>query len=104
MYEEDKSRKPHTYTYEMYFRFLKTCHQKFNLIFADPPSRITELETIPNLIFEHNLLSPDGIFVFEHGKSNDFSNNPHFIEHRNYGSVKLLYILSKVPVIPRIGI
>ena len=69
------------------FRLLKTCHQKFNLIFADPPYALPELETIPNLIFEHNLLSPDGIFVFEHGKSNDFSNNPHFIEHRNYGSV-----------------
>ena len=69
------------------FRFLKTCHQKFDLIFADPPYALPELGTIPDLIFEYNLLSPDGIFVFEHGKTNDFSNNPHFIEHRNYGSV-----------------
>ena len=86
MYEEDKSRKPHTYTWKC-ISLSKQCNQKFNLIFADPPYALPELETIPNLIFEHNLLSPDGIFVFEHGKSNDFSNNPHFIEHRNYGSV-----------------
>ena len=69
------------------FRFLKTCHQKFDLIFADPPYALPELGTIPDLIFEYNLLSTDGIFVFEPGKNNDFSNNPHFVEHRSYGSV-----------------
>lgn len=69
------------------FRFLKTCHQKFDLIFADPPYALPELGTITDLIFEYNLLSTDGIFVFEHGKNNDFSNNPHFVEHRSYGSV-----------------
>ena len=69
------------------FRFLKTCHQKFDLIFADPPYALPELGIIPDLIFEYNLLSTDGIFVFEHGKNNDFSNNPHFVEHRSYGSV-----------------
>lgn len=69
------------------FRFLKTCHQKFDLIFADPPYALPELGTIPDLIFEYNLLSTDGIFVFEHGKNNDFSNNPYFVEHRSYGSV-----------------
>ena len=69
------------------FRFLKTCHQKFDLIFADPPYALPELGTIPDLIFEYNLLSTDGIFVFEHGKNNDFSNNPNFVEHRSYGSV-----------------
>ena len=59
----------------------------FDLIFADPPYALPELGTIPDLIFEYNLLSTDGIFVFEHGKNNDFSNNPHFVEHRSYGSV-----------------
>ena len=70
-----------------FFRFLKSCRQKFDLIFADPPYALPELETIPNLIFEQELLSDDGIFVFEHGKQNDFSANPHFKEHRTYGSV-----------------
>ena len=54
------------------FRFLKSCHQKFDLIFADPP---------------YDLLKEDGLLVFEHGKNNDFSAHPHFIEHRSYGSV-----------------
>ncbi|ERK01032.1 16S rRNA (guanine(966)-N(2))-methyltransferase RsmD [Hoylesella pleuritidis] len=69
------------------FRFLKTCHQQFDFIFADPPYALPELSTIPRLIFQYDLLKPDGVFVFEHGKHNDFSDQPHFAEHRSYGSV-----------------
>lgn len=69
------------------FRFLKSCHQKFDLIFADPPYALPELDTLPNLVFEHDLLAADGVFVFEHGKHNDFSAHPRFKEHRSYGSV-----------------
>jgi len=69
------------------FRFLKSCHQQFDFIFADPPYALKEIPTIPDLIFEKGLLKDDGIFVLEHGKDNDFQQHPHFLEHRNYGSV-----------------
>ena len=69
------------------FRFLKSCHQQFDFIFADPPYSLPELPKIPSLIFEYGLLKEDGILVFEHGKQNYFSNDPHFLEHRRYGSV-----------------
>lgn len=69
------------------FRFLKSCHQKFDFIFADPPYALPELPTIPSLIFSRDILTDDGIFLFEHGQHNDFSDDPHFIEHRSYGSV-----------------
>ena len=69
------------------FRFIKSCKQQFDFIFADPPYALKELPTIPSLIFEKGLLKEDGIFVFEHGKDNDFSDDPHFVEHRSYGSV-----------------
>ena len=69
------------------FRFIKGSHQQFDFIFADPPYALKELPQIPDLVFAHNLLAPDGIFVFEHGKDNDFSGHPHFVEHRSYGSV-----------------
>lgn len=69
------------------FRFLKSCHQQFDFIFADPPYALEQLPTIPDLILEHNLLKPDGLLVFEHGKQNDFSEHPHFCDHRSYGSV-----------------
>ena len=102
------------------FRFLKSCKQQFDFIFADPPYALKELPDIPDLIFKENgrtgergnegtgerrnedsnlnshatpstlhpsLLKEDGIFVLEHGKDYDFSQHPHFVEHRSYGSV-----------------
>jgi 16S rRNA (guanine(966)-N(2))-methyltransferase RsmD len=69
------------------FRFIKSCKQQFDLIFADPPYALKELPTIPDLVFEKGLLKEGGIFVFEHGKDHDFSQHPHFVEHRSYGSV-----------------
>ena len=69
------------------FRFLKSCKQQYDLIFADPPYALKELTTLPDIIFEKQLLKEDGIFVLEHGKDHDFSHHPHFKEHRHYGSV-----------------
>ena len=69
------------------FRFIKSCRQQFDFIFADPPYALAELPKIPALVFERGLLKPGGVFVFEHGKKNDFSADPHFVEHRAYGSV-----------------
>lgn len=69
------------------FRFIKGCRQTFDFIFADPPYALKELPQIPDLIFEHQLLKEDGVFVFEHGKNHQFTNHPHFVEHRSYGSV-----------------
>ena len=69
------------------FRFLKSCRQQYDLVFADPPYALAELPTLPDLIIERQLLKPEGLFVLEHGKDYDFSANPHFVEHRQYGSV-----------------
>ena len=69
------------------FRFLKSCHQHFDLVFADPPYALERLSEIPDLVLYGDLLMPDGIFVLEHGKTEDFSSHPRFVEHRKYGSV-----------------
>ena len=78
------------------FRFVKSCRQQFDFIFADPPYALKELSSIPDLIFSRDLLKPDGIFVFEHGKDNDFSSHPCFVEHRSYGSVNFSLFRSVV--------
>ena len=69
------------------FRFVKSCHQQFDFIFADPPYALQELATLPDVILSKGLLKEDGIFVLEHGRDHDFSQHPHFVEHRQYGSV-----------------
>ena len=69
------------------FKFLSTCKEKFDIIFADPPYSLPRLKEIPQIILESDILSDKGIFVLEHGKTNDFSTNPLLIDHRTYGSV-----------------
>ena len=69
------------------FRFLKSCKQQYDFIFADPPYALKELPQIPDIIFERQLLTEEGLFVLEHGKDYDFSQHKNFLEHRSYGSV-----------------
>jgi len=69
------------------FRFLKTCHQQFDVVFADPPYALAELPKLPRMIIDGGLLKPDGLLVFEHGQRNDFAAMPEFRERRAYGSV-----------------
>lgn len=69
------------------FRFLKSCHQQYDFIFADPPYALKELATLPDAVLERGVLKEDGIFVLEHGKDYDFSDHPRYLEHRSYGSV-----------------
>lgn len=75
------------------FRFLKGQGGAYDLIFADPPYQLDNLADIPEYIFgqDRPLLTGGGLFILEHGKTNDFSAHPHFIERRNYGSVNFSF-------------
>lgn len=69
------------------FKFAKSCSNTYDLIFADPPYALEELPTLPQLILGSGMLKPGGIFVLEHGDSNDFSQVAGFKELRVYGAV-----------------
>ena len=69
------------------FKFLQSCRQQFDLVFADPPYDLPALETLPHEVLSRNIVKPGGIFVLEHSKNNDFSSHPLFDQHRTYGSV-----------------
>ncbi|MCQ2056766.1 MAG: RsmD family RNA methyltransferase [Bacteroidaceae bacterium] len=73
------------------FKYIANCNTQFDFIFADPPYQLENLADIPDLIFQNSLLAPDGIFVLEHGKGNDFSSHPRFTDRRTYGSVNFSF-------------
>ncbi len=73
------------------FKYVASCGLQFDFVFADPPYALPNLETLPDLVFNHNLLKEDGFFVLEHGKQNDFSTHPRFVEKRVYGSVNFSF-------------
>ncbi len=68
-------------------RYIQRAVRSFDLVFADPPYALPELPELPERILQSQLLVPGGMLVMEHGKTNDFSRHPLFIEHREYGSV-----------------
>lgn len=75
------------------FKFLKSqitlCGEQglYDLIFADPPYALPELDTLPGLVLNNNLLRPEGLFILEHGKDQNFAEVPGFREMRVYGAV-----------------
>lgn len=79
------------------FKFIEKCSEQFDFIFADPPYALKDLQSIPGRIFENGLLKEDGLLVLEHGKDQNFEDNPHFIERRIYGSVNFSFFRATVP-------
>lgn len=72
-------------------RFVATCKETYGLVFADPPYALPELPGLPDRVMSAALTGSDTLFVLEHGKGNDFSLHPHFVEHRAYGSVNFSF-------------
>lgn len=68
-------------------KFIPRCREQFDLTFADPPYALPQLAELPALVLGSGVMAPGGLFVLEHGKDNDFSSTPNFVEHRAYGSV-----------------
>ena len=73
------------------FKFLTGVHEQFDFIFADPPYTLPNIADLPDLVLERDLLLPEGIFVLEHGKANNFKEHPRLIDHRSYGSVNFSF-------------
>ncbi len=73
------------------FKFLSSCRVQYDFIYADPPYALERLPEIPTLVLEQGILKEGGWLVLEHGKTNDFSSHPRFVEKRTYGSVNFSF-------------
>ncbi|MFX0557698.1 RsmD family RNA methyltransferase [Maribacter sp. CXY002] len=69
------------------FTFLGRNTEKFDIIFADPfyNMELDDFLKIPELIFEKNLLLPDGVLIIEHSKHTNLEHLPNFERSRKYG-------------------
>ncbi len=73
------------------FVYLKSCGRTFDLIFADPPYDLDNIDKIPAMVFEKDLLKPEGWLIVEHSDSTDLSAHPHFWMHKRYGKVNFSF-------------
>ena len=68
------------------FKFIETCNDQFDFIFAGPPYALGNIDDLPLKIFEKGLLKPKGWFVLEHTPRNDYKKFDHYKTERNYGT------------------
>lgn len=71
--------------------YLKACHYKYDIVFADPPYELPWLSELPDMVMNATILNDDGIFILEHPKSFHFAGRKYFFEHRDYGSVNFSF-------------
>ncbi|MBR1705918.1 MAG: RsmD family RNA methyltransferase [Bacteroidales bacterium] len=69
------------------FDFLPICREKFDLVFADPPYDLEGVETLPDRVFEQDILHPGCYFILEHGDAYAFRGHPRFVKEKVYGRV-----------------
>lgn len=68
------------------FKFIETCTEKFDFIFAGPPYALGPIDDLPLKIFEKKLLNSKGWFVLEHTPRNDYKKFEYYKAERNYGT------------------
>lgn len=68
------------------FKFIQSCREQFNFVFAGPPYALGEIDELPLQLFQYKLLAPGGWFVLEHTPRNNYKNFEHFSFERNYGT------------------
>jgi 16S rRNA (guanine966-N2)-methyltransferase len=68
------------------FKFIDHCTEKFDFIFAGPPYALQNIDDLPRLVFERQLLNKGGWFILEHTPRNNYETFPFFSSARNYGT------------------
>lgn len=68
------------------FKFLKSCDKKFDIIFADAPFDLNETDNLPDLVFEKELLTENGILIVEHQAKRILKSRTEADEIRKYGN------------------
>jgi 16S rRNA (guanine(966)-N(2))-methyltransferase RsmD len=72
-------------------KFITFCSATYDIIFADPPYDMHDVDKIPDTIFEYNLLKNDGLLIIEHSDKYDFSTHIRLFDKRHYGSVNFSF-------------
>lgn len=68
-------------------RFVNKAEEKFDIVFADPPYTGGNIEEIPHLVLNSDILKDKGIFILEHSSKMSFHDHKFYSETKRYGSV-----------------
>jgi len=79
------------------FRFIQQTTEKFDLIFAGPPYALENIDELPVLITEKQILNVKGWFILEHTPRNNYEGFPLFVTQRKYGTTIFSIFINREP-------
>lgn len=77
------------------FKYMRLANKQYDYIFAGPPYPLPTLDQIPDILFSHDLLADDGLFVMEHNPDHDFKEHKFYVKERNYGQTIFAFFKKK---------
>ncbi|WP_338410459.1 RsmD family RNA methyltransferase [uncultured Flavobacterium sp.] len=84
------------------FAYLERSKNNYDIIFADPPYHLKQLEfeKITTLIFDNDILDKDGMLIIEHSKDTSLDHMGHFSFVKRYGGTSFSFfeLGSEVPI------
>ncbi len=69
------------------FTFLNSHRGNYDIVFADPPFHMEELQRIPTLVLQAGLLGSDGILIVEHHEKVKLNTAAGYRFTRTYGTI-----------------
>jgi 16S rRNA (guanine966-N2)-methyltransferase len=78
------------------FKFIQQYQgQGYDLVFADPPFDLPELDRLPQIILEKGLLREGALFVLEHPKQYNFEEFAGFQKMKRYANVHFSFFTTQ---------
>ncbi|HET9055368.1 MAG TPA: RsmD family RNA methyltransferase [Chitinophagaceae bacterium] len=77
------------------FKFLESAATSYDFIFAGPPYSLGNIDDLPQIIFQKNLLNKNGWFILEHTPRNTYQQVPYYVTERNYGTTIFSIFINK---------
>ena len=78
-------------------RFIASCREPFDYVFADPPFDMPGIESLPDQVFESCIVRPGAWFVLEHSNRYRFDAHPRFQRKREYGQICFSFFRAEEP-------
>ncbi|MCA0430071.1 MAG: 16S rRNA (guanine(966)-N(2))-methyltransferase RsmD [Bacteroidetes bacterium] len=73
------------------FAFLNSTKKQFDLIFADPPYDLVNINLIHEIVFSKQLLKNNGMLIIEHGANTHLETLIGFEKIKKYGNVNFSF-------------
>jgi 16S rRNA (guanine(966)-N(2))-methyltransferase RsmD len=78
-------------------RFIAGPPQAYDLIFADPPYDLPEMDVLIENVLKEGWLTEGGWFLLEHDKRHNFSKHPNCVFTKPYGRTIVTIFINEMP-------